>query len=112
MKLGEVYVCKVRRHDPSGVRERKWEVDKVIFHCIHEWNSLRRMNEWMNHMLYQISKKYNCPKLKMAVLWGDTVCLIREKERRWEERENHSKRQIDRARGIPDISVYIQCKSC
>lgn len=45
MKLGEVYVCKVRRHDPSRVRERKWEVDKVIFHCIHEWNSLRRMNE-------------------------------------------------------------------
>lgn len=45
MKFEEVYVCKVRRHDPSGVRERKWEVDMVIFHCVHEWNSLRRMNE-------------------------------------------------------------------
>lgn len=54
-------------------------------------------------MFYQISKKRNCPKLKSVVLWGGTVCLIREKEGR-REREKITER--DRSTELDEFQTF------
>lgn len=53
-------------------------------------------------MFYQISKKHNCPRLKTAVLWGGTVCLIEEKE--GERREKITER--DRLTELEEFQTF------